>query len=117
MLRTINVAERNIYPGVFAPVTVSANTSTTVIPDQTLTKMTEIASRYIQNVGSNNMYYALGYTASASAYNGILQPYQQLDVSQHRLSVSAFSTGGTTVAITVLYRNDIDRNMSLIPTV
>lgn len=113
MIRTINVAERGIYAAGAVPITVATNTSTDVIPDQTVQpKMQEIAYRYIQNVGANNLYYAIGQDASTVNYNGILEQYQQLDCSNHRLRISVYAPGGTTVATTVLYRNDQGRNNS-----
>jgi len=109
MIRTINVAERNIYANGASPVTLAANTTTDIIPTQTNTRE-EIAYRYIQNVGSNNLYYAFGQTANSVNYHGILLPNQQLDCSNHRLNVSGLSTGGTTCTVTILYRNDMGRN-------
>ena len=114
MIRTINVAERNLYPNAAAPVTLASNTSTVIIPSQVNTKLEEIAYRYVQNVGSNNMYYAMGQTATANNYHGILLPYQQLDCSNHRLSINGFSAGGTTCAVTILFRNDMGRNNNFI---
>ena len=113
MIRTINVAERGIYPNGAAPVTIPAAVSTVLIPDQTvIPKVTEIAYRYVQNTGANPIYYAFGQQASTNNYHGILQPYAQMDCSNHRLSVNGFATGGSVAAITILYRNDNDRNNS-----
>lgn len=111
MIRVLNYAERNVWASDGNPITVPTNTSTAIIPDQTVhPKLTEIAFRTVQNVGANAMYYAFGQTVSPSNYHGVLQPGQQLDCSNSRLSVNAYATGGTTCAVCILFRNDNGRN-------
>ena len=118
MIRVANVAERNITPNGGKPVVVPVATATDVIPDQTKGQpIVEIMYRSIMNVGSNPLYYALGQDASPANFHGILAGAGQvdangfgqgssLDVSNCRLRLSVYSTAGTTVAVTILYRND-----------
>lgn len=117
MMRVLSVGERNVFAGGGAPVNVPAATTTEVIPDQTTEpRNIEIANRYIQNVGANALYYAFGQQASPNNYHGVLQQWQQLDCSSHRLSVSVYSTAGTTVAQCIIFRNDLGRNNTVLPT-
>lgn len=111
MIRALNIAERNIVPNGAAVVAVPAAAATNVIVDQTgPTSPNEIAYRYIQNIGANPLYYAFGQDASAVNCHGYIQQYQQLDCSNHRCRVSAFSPLGTSVAVTILYRTELDNS-------
>jgi len=121
MIRTVNVAERNVTPNGGALVAVPAGKAVFALPDQTINAagqaLTEILYRSIMNVGPNPVYYAFGQNAGPNNFHGILLPAGAIDVngfgqgssidaSNHRLSVSLYSPVGTTVAVTVLYRND-----------
>ena len=112
MLRTISTAERRLTPNGAAPVNIPDSASTVIIPDQTVKPTTEIAYRYIQNTGNVNLYYAFGQNCTNINYHGILAPMAQLDCSAHRLSVSGYAVGGTTAAVTILYRNDLNKENS-----
>lgn len=112
MIRTLNVAENNLYADAATPVTVPAATATDVLPDEVGKVTGEIAYRYIQNVGVNPLYYAIGQDCSTINYNGILAPDVtngqggQLDCSNHRMRISVYSVGGTIVAKTIIRRNN-----------
>lgn len=114
MIRTIGVSERNVQIAPPRLVVAAANTSTEVFPQQQYTKG-EIASRYIQNVGANACYYAIGVTDANGVgicdnglnYHGILASQQQLDVSQTRQPVAVFSVAGTTISTTLALRTDL----------
>ena len=117
-IRVQNFAERCIFPelGLTTPLAVPAGKSTGAIPDQT-THKSEIAYRYIQNVGANPLYYAFGRDASPNYYHGILGADAsgngagaQLDCSNHRLRVSVYSAAGTTVAVCGLKRDELGWN-------
>lgn len=117
-IRTMTSAERVISAGIYAPVVVAANKSVDIIPDQTGYNFPqEIAGRYIQNVGSGILLYAFGADCNPNNFNGVLAAAAtvdsnglgqggQVDCSEHRLRVSVYSVAGTTVAVTILSRND-----------
>ena len=118
-LRVTNSVERNVSCAGSVPIKVSANTSTDVLIDVSGIPQ-EYAGRYVQNVGSNIAYYSFGVKCSATNFNGVLAPAttvdsngfgsgQQLDCSNHGAKVSVFSVGGTTVAVTLLRRNDLSQ--------
>lgn len=116
MLRTINTAERGITPNGAAILVVAQNVSTEAIPSQVNQPyVVEISGRYVQNLGANALYYAFGQGCSPTNCHGVLQQYQQLDCSAHRLSVNVFCSvsGGTTAAICLLFRNDVGNNNSI----
>ena len=120
MIRVLNIAERNITPNGAAVLTIPANTATFALPDATIEpRITEIAFRSVQNLGANPLYYAFGQEASTINCHGVLQQFQQLDCSAHRLSVGVWCpvTGGTSVAICILYRNDNSANNTIVPAV
>lgn len=115
-LRVANTVERNIISVPAGPVVVVDSKSTTLFTDEILDN-NEYAGRYIQNVGANDCYYAFGVVATPTNYNGILSKPgtlnvdglgsgQQLDCSNFGGMVSVFSRGGTTIAVTLLKRND-----------
>lgn len=119
MIRTINAAERSI--SVVAPkiVAIGANATTIIagttyngveiLPDQNETSRTEIANRYIQNVGTNDVYIAVGQKGADNVnnYHCILPAGAQKDISSHRLSVWGFSVGGSSIATEIYHRNDL----------
>lgn len=117
MQRVISTSERRITSSKQQPIAVAAATSTDAFPDQTK-DAGEIVFRYVQNVGSNPLYYSFGSEASPVNFNGILAaasavdangygPGSQLDCSSHRLRVSVYAVGGSKVAITQLNRADL----------
>ena len=59
----------------------------------------------LKQVGLASMNYTID-------YNGILPQYAQLDCSAHRLKITGYSAAGTTVAITIIGRNDQGANNS-----
>lgn len=102
-------------------VTVAAATATVVLPPEPLAG--EIASRYIQNVGANALYYSFGVYEDVAGsdevlpvcdnvnqYHGYLAAGQQLDCSSHRKIVCVYSVAGTTVATTTVRRKDLTRH-------
>lgn len=125
MLKVQTAAERHVYPGpgTPSPMAVAAVTQVDAFPDQTKLPQEEIAFRFIQNVGAGSVYYKFGGPASAADFNGILAPSAvldingygpgaQLDCSAHRQRVGLWSPVGTSVAVTLLFRNDIGKNNS-----
>lgn len=109
MIRTIPVAERNVYADPPNVVTVPAATATMVLAGEVYKKF-EISGRYIQNVGANDLFFAFGDTVpnAANNYHGMLlaSGQQQLDCSNNRHSVWVYSVAGTTVATTIFRRYD-----------
>lgn len=115
MTRVLGIAERNAFPNGANPTQVPAGQNTEVIPDQTIEpRLTEISGRYVQNTGANALYYAIGQEASPDNHHGVLVQYGQLDCSSHRQKVCVYSTGGTTVATLIIYRNDQGRNNTIL---
>jgi hypothetical protein len=108
IVRAVNLCEKSVTSLPTTPIVVPANTSTVVL--QTIrNNNAEYAGRYIQNVGNAPCYYAFDADASSVQFNGILQgspTYQQLDVSNFSGVVKVFSASGTTIAVTLLVRND-----------
>ena len=118
-LRVSNSVERNVSCAGSVPIVIPAGKSINVLIDVSGTSQ-EYAGRYVQNVGSDNAYYAFSNDASPAAFNGILSKPsaldangfgsgQQLDCSNHGGSVNVYSIGGTTIAITLLRRNDLSQ--------
>jgi len=107
-LRVTNTVEKSVSCYPVNPVVVPDSVATGVLAAANTVPF-EMAGRYIQNVGGNDAYYAFGFDASSVAFCGILQSTgkQQLDCSNHGDRVSIFSVGGTTIAVTVLQRNDL----------
>ena len=119
-LRVSNTVEKGIVSTINAPFVLGAGVSKIVLPDVSSFVGAEFAGRYIQNVGANSVYYALGHDCDAKNFNGILGPSgtldangfgpgQQFDASNCGCSVSVFSVSGTTIAITLLRRNDLNQ--------
>lgn len=125
MIRTINAAERTI--SVVAPrvITLGADATTTIdgvnykgqeiFPDLNNTSRTEIAYRYIQNVGDNDVYISIGQLGADSSNNFhcLLQSGQQKDISNHRLSVWAYSVAGSKIATELYHRNDLTNSPTI----
>lgn len=97
-------------------VVAAAAVAVDVLPDIS-TDNAGYIGRYIQNVGANACYYCVGGDASPAQFSGILSasgtldangfgPGQQFDASNHPCRISIYSVGGTTIAITLLKRND-----------
>jgi hypothetical protein len=108
MVRVQNTAEHSLFADPPKPVVLPAAASTKLIDNQVGDKSGEIAFRYVQNCGANDIYYTLGMTSADNInYHGIISPYGQLDISNHRLSVYGYSVGGSTAAITVIRRADL----------
>jgi hypothetical protein len=119
-LRVSNSVEKNVFVVPSAPVIVPDSQAKVVLPDTSSTNI-EYAGRYIQNVGSNDCYYAFGTdNCSPGNFNGMLAKAasvnangdgvgQQLDVSNCGQRVSVYSIGGTKIVVTVLKRNDLQQ--------
>jgi len=116
-IRVSNSVEKDVFVIPDNHKVIAAKTSVTVLGDNTQTNI-EQAGRYIQNVGSGICYYAFG-TANCDPanFNGVLAAApavdangfgagQQIDVSNCGQIVSVWSDLGTTLAVTVLKRND-----------
>jgi len=119
-LRIGNSVEKNVFIVPGGLIVVKPITSTVVITDSNASNI-ELAGRYIQNVGANPCYYAFGTdNCDASNFSGILAGAptvdangfgagQQLDVSNCGQQVSVWSVSGTTLATTILKRNDLQQ--------
>jgi len=119
MIRTLNVAERDVFTDPPNVIPVPANTATVILPNEQYINTGEIAYRYLQNVGSNPAFYSVGVTDNSNppkgvcdgvgVYNGVIYAGQQLDVSNHRLIVTVYSVAGTTFATTIIRRRDVTK--------
>lgn len=115
MLRTLNAAEHNLYADAPRVVTVAAATATEAFPSEQAKPTGEVAYRYIQNIGSNPIFYSFGLSTEAGNpvcdatvnCHGVIPQYSQLDCSNHRLRVCVYSTAGSTVATTLIRRRDL----------
>lgn len=98
------------------PVVVPTNTSTLILPS-CVSDGIEYVGRYIQNVGANDCYYAIGHDCDSTNYNGILAKPgavnsdglgcgSQFDASNLGQAIYVYSRGGTTIAVTLLRRNE-----------
>ena len=88
------------------PINVASNKPTQVLADISGING-EYASRAIQNVGGNSVYYAFGRDCDGTNYCGILASQQQLDCSNHGQKVSVWCANNTTtIGVTILVRND-----------
>jgi len=116
-LRVSNSVERNVSCAGSVPITIPAGKAVDVLVDVSGV-IQEYAGRYVQNVGSGIAYYAFGSDASPAGFNGVLFQAsavdsngfgsgQQLDCSNHGAKVSVYSVAGTTIAVTILRRNDL----------
>jgi len=115
-LRVANSVEKNVVNIPSEPVVLVDSTAKDVLPNATAF-VGELAGRYVQNVGANDTYYSFGSDCSPVNFNGILSKPsstntdgfgsgQQLDASNCGQRLSMYSRGGTTIAITLLKRND-----------
>lgn len=108
----VTYVERNTSVDAPRIVNVPANTATIIFP-ATQPRVT-LAARYIQNVGSNRLYYSFGILTSTGAaacnaidvFHGFLEAGQQLDCSAFAGPVCGFSVDGTTVSTTQVRRNN-----------
>ena len=116
-LSVTNVVEKCVVNVPILPVVVPTNTATQVLANVTQVQA-QYSGRYIQNVGANDCYYAFDTDASATVFNGILfKPSstnanghgsgQQLDCSNNPCKVSIFSVGGTTIAVSLFARQNL----------
>lgn len=98
------------------PVVIPANKSTTVLPDISKSSA-EYCGRSIQNVGAGICYYCIGGDCNPVNFSGIMGPASPvdangfgqgggLDVSNCPSLISVYSVAGTTIAVTLLKRND-----------
>jgi hypothetical protein len=120
--RVCNTVEKNVVSVPTVPVVVPSNTPTMVLPD--VTKDTgEYSGRAIQNVGANDCYYSYGHTCDPTNFIGIMSKPgtlnaagfgsgQQFNASDSGQAVWVYSTGGTTIAVTILKRNDLTVGLS-----
>lgn len=115
-LRVANTVERNVVCQPLPLVVLAATVAQDVLPS-VVKEIGEWAGRYVQNVGANDAYYAFGHDCDPTNFNGVLMKAsnvdangygsgQQLDVSNCAQRVSMYSVSGTTIAVTVLKRND-----------
>lgn len=102
------------------PIVVAANTSTDILPDLTIATgapIIQYVSRYMQNVGLNPAFYAIGQDCTAAAYHGQIAAGQQFNATDSGPQrVSVFSPLGTTFAITMNRRNDIANDNNIFPS-
>jgi hypothetical protein len=118
-LRTVDVVEKDVVQVPTNPIAIADSKPTIVLPDIT-GDIGEYAGRYIQNVGANDCYYGIGHTTDPTNFNGILSKPgtvnadgfgsgQQFDASNFGQAVWVYSRGGTTIAVTILKRNDLSQ--------
>lgn len=120
MIRTINSAENSLFAEPPRIVAVAAATATKIFQNEQGLNLGEIAYRYIQNVGANPVFYSMGLDDGTALkgpvcdatvnYHGVLPQYAQLDCSNHKLQVNVYSTAGSTVATTLVRRNDLGKH-------
>ena len=112
-----NSVEKNVVNVPTTPIVVPSNTPTDVLPDLTQVNG-EYCGRFIQNVGANDCYYSFGVNCSPQQFNGVIaKPAsvnanghgsgQQFDSSNCGQRLSVYSVGGTTIAVTLLKRNNL----------
>jgi hypothetical protein len=124
-LRTTNSIEKSArrIPAVPLPIVAGA-ASVIGLPDCTQ-GVKEFTARYIQNVGTGNLYYQFGQNITANAVSGLVAqfdgilagasaidaggygPGQQLDASNDPEAVYVYSPAGTTIVVTQIVKNDI----------
>jgi hypothetical protein len=127
-LRVANSVEKNVVSVPIKPIVVPTTTATDVL-DSIIGHRAEYAGRYIQNVGANACYYAIGHDCDPTNFNGILSQGaevdangfasgMQFDASNNGQRVSVYSVGGTTISVTLLKRNDNEQgNGNIIPNI
>jgi len=114
-LRTTNAVEKDTVCESILPIVVADSKATDVLGN--IVKLGEWLGRYIQNVGANDCYYAIGHDCDPTNFNGILSKSnslnanghgagQQFDASNTGQRISVYSVGGTTISITSIKRND-----------
>ncbi len=118
-LRVANSVEKNVSSIGQVPIVIPANKSVTVLNDLSLAPPnSEYSGRYIQNVGAGIAYYAIGHDCDATNFSGVLFAAgavdangfgsgQQLDCSNCSDEICIYSVAGTTIAVTLLSRNDM----------
>ena len=115
-VRVINSVEKSVVPVPFPPIVLAAGVAKDVLADIS-TINGEFAGRYIQNVGANPVYVGIGHDTDKTNFNLILAPSatldsngygagQQFDCSNVGSRINCMSVLGTTIAITLLKRND-----------
>lgn len=117
MQRTIHVAEKCVFTDPPNVVNVPDSVATILLNDEQFRQTGEIAQRYIQNTGGNNLYYSFGMVDNSvppkavcdnvGSYHGVLGVNEQLDCSAERRVVCGYSVGGTTVATIIQRRKDL----------
>jgi len=126
-LRTTNSIEKSARRIPAVPISVVAGAASIVaLPDCTQ-GVGELTARYIQNVGTGNLYYQFGQNITVNATSGLVVqfdgiiagasavdaggygPGQQLDASNDPEAVYVYSPAGTSIVITQLAKNDIIR--------
>ena len=119
MLRTTNSAERTVQAQSPNVITLGAAATTAiegktykgqeVLSNRRNLGMIEIANCYIQNTGTNRVYFAINTLGcnDTDYYHGYLEAGQQLDCSNHRSKVWMYSPSGSTVAVLQFNRNDL----------
>ena len=117
-MRVFNTVEKGaIANQLGSPVTVANSVSVDILAD--ISKMhTELVGRYIQNVGANDLYFAIGQDCSPVSFHGMLAASanlnanghgagQQFDASNVSGKISVYSIGGTIVSATIIKREDL----------
>jgi hypothetical protein len=108
MNRIVNFAESNVSPVPANVVIVPDSVSTDILPDRTKSGQ-EISSCYIQNIGENPAYIAVGQTCDgAGSTHFVLYPKAQASISEHKCRINAFCVGGTSIAVYQLNRYDLE---------
>ena len=113
MIRVANSVEKNCHAVPPSnPIAIPNATSTNVL--EAVKGFGEIASRYVQNVGTNPVQYSYGCDSDGISYHGVIAVGQQFNASDcpDRLSVWC-PTGSSIVAVTIIRRNDmtVDQNI------
>lgn len=118
-IRVSNSVERSVTIVPYQLIIIPAATAVDVLID--ISRINgEYAGRYIQNVGANDCYYNFAVNCDPTHFNGILSKPsavdangygsgQQLDASNCPQKVSVYSVGGTTIAMTIFKRNDLNQ--------
>lgn len=127
-IRVANSVEKNVVSVPVKPIVVATNTPTDVL-DSIIGHKAEYSGRYIQNVGANACYYAIGHDCNPTNFNGMLSPSgtldangfgpgNQFDASNTGQRISVYAVGGTTISVTLLKRNDNEQGSGgIIPNI
>lgn len=108
MIRVIATSERKMFASSATAPTAVAAASVQVLPNQVYEPQTEIAFRYIQNVGTKRVYVCFGQTSSATQYHVAVDPGSQLDCSNNRQQVNAICAGSDTSSVVGFWFNRVD---------